>query len=280
MPRRHCARCPMACAALSEMFPPTPQYSTDPLRQRPATTDRTALSPTLLPEKMSRRTVVFLAIPHPIASATAFHRSPSTPSPAVGHTSDKDGAFGGQKRFLRTGDLQIAQSRVVPNHPPHRFLCIGIEIVHPQSLFWLMTLPFGHFVGPISFSKNETMIWAVFVLLVIASAAVRSANDNERISVDPQTNMFVDPDGRGRVFRGVNVVAKDPPYYPVLSGPFDAQWSFIDEDIQNLRRWGFTVVFYSMARRPHRPSLSQLWTQHDLWRRGRDSVADWQICRS
>ncbi|CAF1626826.1 unnamed protein product, partial [Didymodactylos carnosus] len=64
------------------------------------------------------------------------------------------------------------------------------------------------------------------------------------IQVDPKTQQFVDEYGRVRIFHGVNVVYKVPPYIPQLTG-FTPQDSLSDIDLTNLRKWGFNVVrFY------------------------------------
>ena len=54
------------------------------------------------------------------------------------------------------------------------------------------------------------------------------------ISVNPTTNQLVDNLGRSRLFHGVNVIAKSPPYYPTdLLSP---------ERIQLLSSLGFNAV--------------------------------------
>ena len=66
-----------------------------------------------------------------------------------------------------------------------------------------------------------------------------------RIRVDPNTQHFVDEYGRVRIFHGVNVVYKLPPFLPNLTH-FDPQNSLTDDDLTNLHQWGFNVVrFYT-----------------------------------
>ena len=61
------------------------------------------------------------------------------------------------------------------------------------------------------------------------------------ISINPNTRMFVDAEGRSVIFHGINVVYKVPPYIP-SSGAFDSEKSLNDEDIANLVKWGFNFV--------------------------------------
>ncbi|CAF0742966.1 unnamed protein product [Adineta ricciae] len=66
-----------------------------------------------------------------------------------------------------------------------------------------------------------------------------------RIQVDPATQHFVDEYGRVRIFHGVNVVYKLPPFLPNLTH-FDPQKSLTEDDLTNLHQWGFNVVrFYT-----------------------------------
>ena len=54
--------------------------------------------------------------------------------------------------------------------------------------------------------------------------------------------MFEDEENRTVIFHGVNVVYKVPPYLPTLDGPFHAEHSLNDKDIDNLRKWGMNFV--------------------------------------
>ena len=66
-----------------------------------------------------------------------------------------------------------------------------------------------------------------------------------RIQVDPNSQYFVDEYGRVRIFHGVNVVYKLPPFLPNLTN-FDPQNSLTDDDLNNLHKWGFNVIrFYT-----------------------------------
>ena len=59
--------------------------------------------------------------------------------------------------------------------------------------------------------------------------------------MDVSTNSLVDADGRERLFHGTNIVYKGFPYLP--PSHFTDSWtSLSDEDIQNLKSWGFNSV--------------------------------------
>ncbi|DBA00768.1 TPA: hypothetical protein N0F65_004673 [Lagenidium giganteum] len=72
-------------------------------------------------------------------------------------------------------------------------------------------------------------------------AATALASENV-ISVDPATHHFVDGLGRTRIFHGVNVVEKAPPYHPVIDGDFDTVRSMVQQDFDYLNSWGMNVV--------------------------------------
>ncbi|EGC38983.1 hypothetical protein DICPUDRAFT_148335 [Dictyostelium purpureum] len=61
------------------------------------------------------------------------------------------------------------------------------------------------------------------------------------IKVNPSNQFFIDEYNRVRLFHGVNVVYKIPPFHPSL-GEFDPVTSFNQEDINNLESWGFNAV--------------------------------------
>jgi endoglycosylceramidase len=73
----------------------------------------------------------------------------------------------------------------------------------------------------------------ILSIILLASAAT--------FRVDPDSGFFVDDVGRVRVFHGVNVVHKIPPFLPSASG-FDPATSLSTVDMQNLTAWGFNVV--------------------------------------
>ena len=52
-----------------------------------------------------------------------------------------------------------------------------------------------------------------------------------------------DEDGRERIFHGTNVVNKLEPFVPtILDGPFDAMYSFNEEDIDFLASLGYNTL--------------------------------------
>ncbi|KAJ3043892.1 hypothetical protein HDV00_003930 [Rhizophlyctis rosea] len=61
-----------------------------------------------------------------------------------------------------------------------------------------------------------------------------NVNISKIVKVDTKTHLLLDEHGRQRLFRGVNVVYKKPPYHPSLDH-FDPFTSFTDEDARLLR---------------------------------------------
>lgn len=69
---------------------------------------------------------------------------------------------------------------------------------------------------------------SAFKLASFAAAAIAStAAALDRVSVDPETQMFIDSSGRTTLFHGVNVVYKVAPYIP-SDGAFDPELSLND----------------------------------------------------
>mmetsp|Transcript_6483 Transcript_6483/g.19660 ORF Transcript_6483/g.19660 Transcript_6483/m.19660 type:complete len:534 (-) Transcript_6483:205-1806(-) len=81
---------------------------------------------------------------------------------------------------------------------------------------------------------------AVAVCGTLALSPAR-ASSPEAIRVDPSTGHYVDSHGRTRLFHGVNVVYKIPPWYPP-SDRFTPTDSLDLTTMQNLHEWGFNVV--------------------------------------
>eukprot|EP00929_Paragymnodinium_shiwhaense_P050058 TRINITY_DN25236_c0_g1_i3.p1 TRINITY_DN25236_c0_g1~~TRINITY_DN25236_c0_g1_i3.p1 ORF type:complete len:861 (-),score=106.77 TRINITY_DN25236_c0_g1_i3:111-2693(-) len=83
------------------------------------------------------------------------------------------------------------------------------------------------------------------------------------IHVDPDTRQFVDQSGRTRIFHGVNVVFKQPPFVPDAAA-WSADLSFSKKDAQDLRSWGFNLIRLGVLwsgtfpASPHRPDPSYL----------------------
>ena len=54
--------------------------------------------------------------------------------------------------------------------------------------------------------------------------------------------MFEDEWNRTVLFHGVNVVYKIAPYVPTIFGDFHHEFSLVEEDIKNLKKWGMNFV--------------------------------------
>ena len=59
------------------------------------------------------------------------------------------------------------------------------------------------------------------------------------------SNLIYDKAGRERYFHGTNVVYKEPPYHPSLSG-FDSQFSFVAEDMSLIQSMGYSSIRLSV----------------------------------
>jgi len=77
--------------------------------------------------------------------------------------------------------------------------------------------------------------------LVLAALACGAAAQDGPVRVDNSTKFFVTPDGRARLFHGVNAVYKVPPWHPETQA-FNTDTSLSAEDIADLAAWGFNVV--------------------------------------
>lgn len=72
-------------------------------------------------------------------------------------------------------------------------------------------------------------------------ASCRFEDPVDWIRVDTDTHLFVDGSGRTRLFHGVNVVFKQPPFLPD-SDKWDPYLSFSQRDAEDLRLWGFNMI--------------------------------------
>eukprot|EP00043_Microstomoeca_roanoka_P029723 m.22911 g.22911 ORF g.22911 m.22911 type:complete len:494 (-) comp9393_c0_seq2:215-1696(-) len=59
--------------------------------------------------------------------------------------------------------------------------------------------------------------------------------------VDVNTTRLIDASGRERIFHGTNVVYKAYPYVPIIDH-FDYQYSFSQDDVDLLVKWGVTAI--------------------------------------
>ena len=82
----------------------------------------------------------------------------------------------------------------------------------------------------------------MFRLSAIASSILAmQATALDQVTVNPETRMFEDPEGRTLIFHGQNVVYKTDPYIP-SDGDFDPDKSLNDKDIADLVGWGQNFV--------------------------------------
>ncbi len=83
------------------------------------------------------------------------------------------------------------------------------------------------------------------VFLVGIAGALGLAGALDRIRVED--GLLKDAAGRARVFHGVNVVYKAPPWHPRIDA-FSSNDSLVDEDMAQLAAWGFNVVRLGVMR--------------------------------
>lgn len=84
--------------------------------------------------------------------------------------------------------------------------------------------------------RSVTLLFSIVVVCDLS--AVRGVAEYH---VDASSGMIVDSLGRARIFHGLNVVMKAPPWHP-RTDLFDPHLSFADADIALLRSWGLNVV--------------------------------------
>ena len=81
---------------------------------------------------------------------------------------------------------------------------------------------------------NPTTTLAIlFALLVLGS------------SIHIKNRKLHDDEGREIRFHGTNVVVKVPPYIP-RTDQYDTEWSFCEEDMLQLKKWGFNGIRLGM----------------------------------
>lgn len=77
--------------------------------------------------------------------------------------------------------------------------------------------------------------------------------------IKSRDGFLVDDLGRKITFRGPNVVVKIPPYHPVTD-KFDVYMSFSEQDMKQLRDWGFNGIRLAVmwtGAEPHEGNFSQ-----------------------
>ena len=91
------------------------------------------------------------------------------------------------------------------------------------------------------------------LLLLSASAYALLSWPSSRVktpvSADPilavQNQAYIDVHGRERFFRGLNVVFKGFPYYPIMDR-FDPALSFAKQDVELLSDLNMNIIRYSL----------------------------------
>jgi endoglycosylceramidase len=98
------------------------------------------------------------------------------------------------------------------------------------------------------------------------SAALASAPEPaEALRVRSRDGTFVDGLGRVRIFHGTNLVVKQAPFLPVLSGPEcsrEFQNALCASDLDDLEEWGFTVVRLGVSWQAVEPREGQVNTTY------------------
>ena len=79
---------------------------------------------------------------------------------------------------------------------------------------------------------EKTLVLLLIVVVTIAEAIIHVNQDTHRI---------IDDNGRERVFHGVNVVVKAPPWIPERK-TFDPEESFTTKDMQLLQEMGLNAL--------------------------------------
>ena len=87
------------------------------------------------------------------------------------------------------------------------------------------------------------MLYLILVLLKCISIC-HLQDASQFITVDPNTQMLVDESGREVFFHGVNVVSKQPPYHPKVTG--FGPYTFSEIDLKLLRELGLNTIRLGM----------------------------------
>ena len=87
--------------------------------------------------------------------------------------------------------------------------------------------------------RHSLLVFIGWIALSGSNTRAAQAGDISPVSVMSRT--FVDAQGRARFFRGVNVVFKDPPYFPSVVD-FDPNLSFMEVDVDLLASMGVNLV--------------------------------------
>ena len=83
-----------------------------------------------------------------------------------------------------------------------------------------------------------------FAIIFTIIAPVKSQATDLFITVNPDTNMLLDSQGRERFFHGTNVVVKHKPFHPELNGY--SKDSFSEIDMKILQSLGLNTIRLGM----------------------------------
>lgn len=103
-------------------------------------------------------------------------------------------------------------------------------------------------------AKSKFIIGLLTISLFLAVSA--------KLKVNPETKQFVDDQGNVRVFHGVNVAYKIPPFLPPTVDHFDFDKSFSEDDAIRLKSWGMNIIrltLYWEAIEPARGHYSEAY---------------------
>ena len=89
-----------------------------------------------------------------------------------------------------------------------------------------------------------TVLTFGFAIIFTIIAPVKSQATDLFITVNPDTNMLLDSQGRERFFHGTNVVVKHKPFHPELNGY--SKDSFSEIDMKILQSLGLNTIRLGM----------------------------------
>jgi len=127
-------------------------------------------------------------------------------------------------------------------------------------------------------SVKKLVMWNIsFPYLVVSLVLVIGFSTQAYIQVNPSTQFFVDQHNRTRIFHGVNAVVKVYPFHPILDR-FDSNRSLCEQDMKNLRDWGFNCIRLYLAWTGFEPQRGQYnFTYLDQLKKIVDTAAKYDI---
>ena len=89
-----------------------------------------------------------------------------------------------------------------------------------------------------------TKLTGLLASLCVLGTNSQYATKNDRVYVDPATEVIRDKEGRQLLFHGVNAIYKIHPYIPDMYNisSDQVQDAISAEDIENLKSWGMNLV--------------------------------------